>query len=364
MWVFGGSPVITAECLPLLPRCRRILRTGTGADNVPLDAATPPASSSRRPGSGRTRWPSMRSIDARRPAAGRQPGPPGARRNVGTGTGPGRREPARARRRAGRLRAIAEDIGPAGSPGSSLERRLRPVRGDEDFAEHGVTAGLAGVLCTGQVVSLHCPFTTGDAPSDRRGGTADDARDAILVNTARGGSSTSRSLRALAEGWISGAGLDVLESEPLDPDSPLLRLDNVIITPHIAALSDTFFAESWRLSVETLVDLAGGRWPRASANPGVVPRRPLSRAGEPTRDEQTDNHRHPPAGGVPSPSKGQADDRTVGSPQETVDSDRPMLGGWCAIPSAISAEVLGVVGFDWVVIDAQHGLSTITTCPS
>lgn len=38
------------------------------------------------------------------------------------------------------------------------------------------------------------------------------------------------------------------------------------------------------------------------------------------------------------------------------DSDRPMLGGWCAIPSAISAEVLGVVGFDWVVIDAQHGL--------
>ncbi|MBM7789611.1 HpcH/HpaI aldolase family protein [Tenggerimyces flavus] len=36
--------------------------------------------------------------------------------------------------------------------------------------------------------------------------------------------------------------------------------------------------------------------------------------------------------------------------------DQPTIGGWCAIPSAISAELLGVAGFDWVVIDAQHGL--------
>jgi 4-hydroxy-2-oxoheptanedioate aldolase len=38
------------------------------------------------------------------------------------------------------------------------------------------------------------------------------------------------------------------------------------------------------------------------------------------------------------------------------DSKQPMLGGWCAIPSPLVAEVLGLAGFDWVVIDTQHGL--------
>jgi 4-hydroxy-2-oxoheptanedioate aldolase len=42
--------------------------------------------------------------------------------------------------------------------------------------------------------------------------------------------------------------------------------------------------------------------------------------------------------------------------RELWDRKQPTLGGWCAIPSAISAEVLGVAGFDWVVIDTQHGL--------
>jgi 4-hydroxy-2-oxoheptanedioate aldolase len=50
------------------------------------------------------------------------------------------------------------------------------------------------------------------------------------------------------------------------------------------------------------------------------------------------------------------DGRARRSLRELVDSGDPTLGGWCAIPSAFSAEVLACAGYDWVCIDAQHGL--------
>src|SRR5437667_223368 len=74
---------------------------------------------------------------------------------------------------------------------------------------------------------------------------------AVLVNTARGPIIDQTALvRALREGWIAAAALDVLEEEPPPPDAEILKLPNVILTPHIAAYSDTYLDESWRLSVE------------------------------------------------------------------------------------------------------------------
>lgn len=59
-----------------------------------------------------------------------------------------------------------------------------------------------------------------------------------LVNIGRGGLVDEAALvRALREGWIAGAGLDVFEEEPLPPDSPLWELDNVILSPHVAGFS-------------------------------------------------------------------------------------------------------------------------------
>jgi len=59
---------------------------------------------------------------------------------------------------------------------------------------------------------------------------------AILINTARGPViDTNALVKALKEGWIAGAALDVFEQEPLPLDHPLLELDNVILTPHIAS---------------------------------------------------------------------------------------------------------------------------------
>ncbi|WFO75260.1 hydroxyacid dehydrogenase [Desulfurococcaceae archaeon MEX13E-LK6-19] len=61
-------------------------------------------------------------------------------------------------------------------------------------------------------------------------------KTAILINTARGAVvDTNALVKALKEGWIAGAGLDVYEEEPLPPDHPLRQLDNVVLTPHIGA---------------------------------------------------------------------------------------------------------------------------------
>ncbi len=59
---------------------------------------------------------------------------------------------------------------------------------------------------------------------------------AILINAARGAVvDTNALVKALKEGWIAGAGLDVFEEEPLPKDHPLTKLDNVVLTPHIGA---------------------------------------------------------------------------------------------------------------------------------
>jgi phosphoglycerate dehydrogenase-like enzyme len=77
-------------------------------------------------------------------------------------------------------------------------------------------------------------------------------KDAFLVNIARGEIIQEDALiRALREGWIAGAALDVFAEEPLPSDHPFYGLDNVMITPHMAGMTDehderlaTLFAEN------------------------------------------------------------------------------------------------------------------------
>lgn len=76
---------------------------------------------------------------------------------------------------------------------------------------------------------------------------------AYLVNVARGRVVDEQALiRALQEGWIAGAGLDVVEQEPLSADSPLYSLSNVILTPHISGISDHYDDRLARLFAENL----------------------------------------------------------------------------------------------------------------
>jgi phosphoglycerate dehydrogenase-like enzyme len=76
---------------------------------------------------------------------------------------------------------------------------------------------------------------------------------AFLVNIARGGVVNEPALiRALQEGWIAGAGLDVFVQEPLPADSPLWHMDNVILTPHIGGMTPFYDERATDLFMENL----------------------------------------------------------------------------------------------------------------
>jgi phosphoglycerate dehydrogenase-like enzyme len=132
---------------------------------------------------------------------------------------------------------------------------------------------LDALLQTAHVVSLHLALTP-----ETRGLIDRQALDkmkpgallinsALLINTARGALIDETALAAaLRERRIGGAGLDVLTQEPPPADHPLLALENVLITPHTAGLTDTAYR---RMCVETveqvLLNLAG-----KPPNPGNV----------------------------------------------------------------------------------------------
>ena len=96
---------------------------------------------------------------------------------------------------------------------------------------------LADLLATSDVVSLHCPLTPATRHLIGAGELARTKRDAVLINTARGGLVDAQALAdALRAGRLGGAGIDVLETEPPIGGNPLLAPDvpNLIVTPHVA----------------------------------------------------------------------------------------------------------------------------------
>ncbi|MGO4496842.1 D-2-hydroxyacid dehydrogenase [Paenibacillus sp. 2RAB27] len=94
---------------------------------------------------------------------------------------------------------------------------------------------LEELLQRADVISLHCPLTPATNELINAERIAMMKPSAILINTARGGLLNEADVaRALNEGRLAGAGLDVLTVEPPKPDNPLLHAQNVIITPHIA----------------------------------------------------------------------------------------------------------------------------------
>jgi phosphoglycerate dehydrogenase-like enzyme len=97
---------------------------------------------------------------------------------------------------------------------------------------------------------------------------------AVLVNAGRGKVVDGRALhRALVEGWISGAGLDVMEEEPPDPRDPLLGLPNVIITPHVAWYSERALRDLQERAAREAIRVLSGGLPENLLNPEALRRR-------------------------------------------------------------------------------------------
>lgn len=91
--------------------------------------------------------------------------------------------------------------------------------------------------------------------------------EAFLVNVARGPIIDQPALtQALQEKWIRGAAIDVFEREPVDPDDPILQLDNIIVTPHAICLTDQCVFDNGSSALKSILDVANGRIPENVVN--------------------------------------------------------------------------------------------------
>lgn len=186
------------------------------------------------------------------------------------------------------VRAIGDDVGEKtigivglGAIGKRVARRARgfdmrvlayDVVQDQAFAAaNGVTyVPLDDLLAESDYVSLHLPLMAATQKAINEERLRRMKPTAYLINTSRGGVIDEAALyRALKEGWLAGAALDVLTQEP-DWSSPLLTLDNVIVTPHVAGISKGSQIATLEMACENVLRVLNGQRPLYAVNPEVL----------------------------------------------------------------------------------------------
>jgi D-3-phosphoglycerate dehydrogenase len=148
----------------------------------------------------------------------------------------------------------------------------------DPYADHNLADELGvelvqlnDVFRRADIVSVNCPLTPETHHLVNAERLALMKPTAYLINTARGPIVDQKALtQVLKEGRIAGAGLDVLDQEPPDPDDPLLALDNVILAPHALCWTDQCFAGNGAADVRAVLDVMHGRQPRGVVNQIVL----------------------------------------------------------------------------------------------
>ncbi len=253
VWMFGPNPGLTGEVLKRLPKCKGIFRSGSGLDALPCAAAkelgievmnTPESiAESVAEHAVSLLFSLIRRIVHYDKAvrAGNWEEPNGMNWHISGRTlglvGYGR---------------IARNVEQMVSG-----FRMKVLHYDPFVPD---SMDLDELLKASDYVSLHCPLT------DETRGLIDARRmnlmkrNALLVNTSRGPVVDEAALiQALKDGTIGGAALDVLCEEPPAKDHPLFGMDNVVLTPHIAAFSADFEKNFWSCSAAKIID-AARRW--------------------------------------------------------------------------------------------------------
>ena len=120
---------------------------------------------------------------------------------------------------------------------------IYPLAEEEESALDLSHVSLDELFRTSDILTCHTPLTPQTRHIVNRERLALMKPTAVLINTSRGPVVDEAALiEALQEGRIAGAGLDVFEQEPVAPDNPLLKMDNVVMTPHMAGTTwDTWF---------------------------------------------------------------------------------------------------------------------------
>ncbi|GAE33744.1 C-terminal binding protein [Halalkalibacter akibai] len=157
----------------------------------------------------------------------------------------------------------------------------------DPFVPADVAAGLnvelleLNDLCAqADFVSVHAPLI--DATKGMIGEEQFKAmkKEAFIVNTARGPVIDEKALiAALQQGEIAGAGLDVVEEEPIQADNPLLKMDNVILNPHVAWYSEEAQLELKRKTAQNVADVLSGYYPTYLFNTKVKEKVELKQKG-------------------------------------------------------------------------------------
>jgi len=259
----AGVDAITSEALQAADRLKVIARYGVGVDKVDLDAA-------RRRGIVVTNTPGANSASVAELTIGLMLS---LLRNIPNATA-ATRAASWPRMNGLAIRKKTVGVIGLGAVGRCVAERLAPFEctllGFDPYAAKsteestGITmTSLENLLARSDVVTLHVPSTV-----ETRGIANDRFFDAMkkgayLVNTARGELIEEAALlRAIDTGRLAGAALDVFEQEPLPAESPLLRSEKIIATPHMAAHTDDAVTEMAEIATADCLAVLRGEKPK------------------------------------------------------------------------------------------------------
>ena len=288
LWIFGGQKV-SVDVLPKMSKCGAIIRTGSGTDNIPIPEATdlgivvcnPPEAHDDEVSDHAiallfdlVRRLSVNDRTLRRGVWDVHLNEPNA--HVGGSTlglvGFGHI-----------AQLVSKKLG-----GWDMDILCYdPYVSPEEMSTHGViSSSFEDILVRSDFISLHCPLTENTRHLIGEDELQKMKSTALLINTSRGPVVDEQALvKGLNAGWIAGAGLDVFEVEgqqvvgnsdegvsTSSAPNPLLSMENVVATPHIAGVSDRSIDKCWHLSVDSAIALSKGYWPRSYVNKKVNPK--------------------------------------------------------------------------------------------
>jgi D-3-phosphoglycerate dehydrogenase len=163
------------------------------------------------------------------------------------------------------------------------------VIGFDPFPPQQLPAGVKVVtldelIAKSDFITLHIPLLPETKNLFGAATFAKMKKGSYLINCARGGVVDEAALiDALQRNRLAGAGLDVFEKEPVDPNNPLLKMDNVSLTNHYASYSEAAWERAQTQLGEEAVRIANGMWPMSLINPDVrhvIPPRTAARSWE------------------------------------------------------------------------------------
>jgi D-3-phosphoglycerate dehydrogenase len=236
--IVRSSTKVTGEMLDRGPKLRVVGRAGVGVDNIDLDAATERGVAVMNSPAGNTVAAAELTMALILSAVRRVAE---ADRTMRGGKWD------RSRLQGVQLKDRTLGLVGAGRIGSEVANRCRafgmkviaydPYLTEERADVLGLSlTDLDQVLRTADIISLHVPLSEETANLIDHEAISRMKPGAFVVNVSRGGVVDEAALaKALSDGRLAGAALDVYETEPLPPESPLLALDNIVLTPHLGA---------------------------------------------------------------------------------------------------------------------------------